>query len=504
VTRSLRTTLDRIRRLAAAPQGCIAEDEELLRRFLERRDEAAFEVLVRRHGPMVLGVCRRLLRHEHDADDAFQAAFLVLVRRAGSLGRRDLLGAWLYAVAVRTARKARAVRARRRQETLLDVAMPEVTPEADWQDLRPVLDQEIERLPELYRVPVVLCYLQGRTYEQAAQELGCPKGTVATRLGRARERLQTALTRRGLAPAAGCLTVLLARNAAPAVPAPLVTGTVRTAVRFAAGSTAAAGKLPAQVVLLTDEVLRAMIRTKAKATVVLALTLALLGWTAALAHSLLLLPRADASDDGGAKKQAEGPAATVQDRPENLRDLRGTVWHRLLGGDLATVEVATALYEGPGNSGFYTAVRITNTTRRTVGVALRNRSDAIYLNQWGGQDTPRREVVDERRVIYSPLDDNDRAQLRADFRAGTLTRLRPGASLVYWCAFANNHGRKEVEANGGKYLFLSMNGHILLTDGERVEQLRCDDAGSADVIIERPVPWKTIPAKGRILGGRGS
>src|SRR5262249_49368426 len=147
-----------------------------------------------------------------------------------------------------------------------------------------------------YRVPVVLCYLQGRTYEQAAQELGCPKGTVATRLARARERLQTALTRRGLAPAAGCLTVLLARNAAPAVPVPLVTGTARTAVLCAAGSTAAVGTLPAQVVLLTDEVLRAMIQTKAKMMAGLALALALLGWTAALAHSLVPLPGADASD----------------------------------------------------------------------------------------------------------------------------------------------------------------------------------------------------------------
>jgi RNA polymerase sigma factor (sigma-70 family) len=174
-------------------------DAQLLDRFVERRDEVAFELLVWRHGPMVLGVCRRILQNPHDAEDAFQASFFTLARKADSIARRDSVGAWLYRVAYRIALRARARRARlaQREQPLGDLPVAEVGCEpADllaWRELRPVLDAEISRLPEKYRAAFVLCYLEGKTNEQAAEQLGCPKGTVLSRLSRARERLRKRL-----------------------------------------------------------------------------------------------------------------------------------------------------------------------------------------------------------------------------------------------------------------------------------------------------------------------
>ncbi len=153
-------------RSAAQSEDAGGSDGELLERFLARRDEAAFEALVRRHGPMVLGVCRRVLRHDHDAEDAFQAAFLVLVRKADSIVPPERIGNWLYGVACRTARKARSLAARRhaKERPMLDVPQPAADPDrADWLDVRPHLDRELERLPQRYRAPLVLCDLEGKS-----------------------------------------------------------------------------------------------------------------------------------------------------------------------------------------------------------------------------------------------------------------------------------------------------------------------------------------------------
>ena len=184
-------------------------DAQLLVRFALERDDNAFAALVQRHGPMVLGVCSRVLRDPNDADDAFQATFLVLVRKARSISRPHLLANWLFGVARRTAleAKTRAARRQARERKVVDVATADPTLAAVWADLRPVLDEEVGRLPERYRVPFVLCYLEGRTNEEAARLLDCPKGTVLSRLSWARQRLRTRLTHRGLAPSAaarGC------------------------------------------------------------------------------------------------------------------------------------------------------------------------------------------------------------------------------------------------------------------------------------------------------------
>ena len=244
---------------------------QLLERFVAQRDEAAFEALVVRHGPMVLGVCRQLLHDPNDVDDAFQATFLVLVRKAGTLRRRDLLGNWLYGVAYRVALRARGTAARRLatetptegMETVATARGPSPTDEAALKELH----DEVHRLPDHYRAPVVLCDLQGLTHEEAAAQLGWPVGTVKGRLSRARNLLRTRLTRRGLDPAACvALPALLRRGVPLTLPAELLDPTLKAAALAAVGETSAAGLglLSTQAVALSEGVLHVMSMTQLK------------------------------------------------------------------------------------------------------------------------------------------------------------------------------------------------------------------------------------------------
>jgi cobalt-zinc-cadmium efflux system membrane fusion protein len=269
----LRTFLRRLR-CAAGPEAGGASDAQLLERFATRRDECAFEVLVWRHGGLVLHVCRRVLRHAEDAEDAFQATFLVLARRAGSIGKGEALAGWLYKVAYRAALRLRARGAREAARRRDRPTPPAPRPAGEaGADVRPVLDEEIDRLPEKYRAAVVLCYLQGKTAGEAARVLGCARGTVCSRLAWARQRLRGRLTRRGLALAAAGLAVPLAPAAAPAA---LVGATVKGAVLFASGQVAG-GALPGPTAALAEGVLRTMVMTKLKTAAGLLLLLGALG-----------------------------------------------------------------------------------------------------------------------------------------------------------------------------------------------------------------------------------
>jgi len=235
---------------------------QLLERFVAGRDELAFEALVARLGPMVLGVCRRRLADPRDVEDAFQATFLVLVRKAGSIRDRDRLAPWLYGVAQRVATRARAQAARRRgRERSAGAEAEAMAPacDGDRHELRSVLDEEIGRLPAKYRGPIVLCYLNGLTHEEAAARLRCPVGTVRSRLARARDRLRARLGRRGLAPAEGMIGLALRPTA---VPRALIESTVAGGIRLAAGKAAAAGAVSAGAVTLAEGVSRTMIATK--------------------------------------------------------------------------------------------------------------------------------------------------------------------------------------------------------------------------------------------------
>jgi RNA polymerase sigma factor (sigma-70 family) len=284
-----------LRRLLGPPSGGGLTDAQLVERFVAERDEAAFEVLLWRHGPMVLAVCRRLLRHEQDAEDAFQATFLVLARKAASIGRRQAVGAWLHRVAGRVALRARALAAKRAAAPAdaADLAAPE-TSEPLRADLRRALDEEVGRLPEKYRAPFVLCYLDGKTNEEAARELGCPKGTVLSRLAWARQRLRERLTRRGLALSAGLLGALAPSPA----PAALVEAALHAALP-AAGQTAVSGTVAA----LAQGALRAMLWTRITFAAGCVLAVAALG-----AGGLLLRP-------APAAEPAPALQAKADDRP---------------------------------------------------------------------------------------------------------------------------------------------------------------------------------------------
>jgi RNA polymerase sigma factor (sigma-70 family) len=254
-------------------------DAELLEQFARGGGEAAecaFAQLVERHGPMVLRVCRQVLRDGHAAEDAFQAAFLVLARRGSSLHAAKSLAPWLQQVAWRTASRLRGKAARRRMhEERAAAAVAQAAAGVVWDDLGPAVHEEICRLPARYRVPIVLCYLEGLTALQVAQQLGWPPGTVRSRLARGRERLRARLTRRGLAPSAAVLVAALAADSAwAAVPAQLADRTTRGAILVAAGRVAA-GAIPASILSLTEGVLETMFMSKLKLmTTVLAVGLA--------------------------------------------------------------------------------------------------------------------------------------------------------------------------------------------------------------------------------------
>jgi RNA polymerase sigma factor (sigma-70 family) len=263
-------------------------DGQLLEGYVVRSDEAAFEALVRRHGPMVLGVCRRILKHAHDAEDAFQATFLVLARKAAAIVPREVVGNWLYGVACRIAMKARGLAARRRMRERQAPARPQAERDnPELQDLLALLDRELSLLPAKYRTPIVLCDLEGNTRKQAARLLGWPEGTLSSRLAVGRARLAGRLSRRlGLALPGGALVLALAQGAATAcVPRPLIGITVKAATAVAAGKAAAAGAVSCQVAALTEGVLQAMFLSKLKIAMVVLVGLAVVaagtGWMAA-------------------------------------------------------------------------------------------------------------------------------------------------------------------------------------------------------------------------------
>jgi RNA polymerase sigma factor (sigma-70 family) len=272
---STHASLRFIRKIAADGEIRRLTDSQLLQRYATEGDEAAFEILVHRHGAMVWRVCRDVLREPHAADDAFQATFLVLIRKAASIARPQLLGNWLYGVAHRVALRARKTSARRQARELHPanrVALATALDPAD-KDGQPLLQEELQRLPAKYRAPMILCYLEGRTNEEAARQLEWPVGTVKVRLMRGREMLRARLTRRGLALSAPAMAAALASNTASAVPAPLVDTTIKAAFLFVAGKPI----LSSQAALLAEGVLKTMKWTNVKIVALVLLALAFLG-----------------------------------------------------------------------------------------------------------------------------------------------------------------------------------------------------------------------------------
>ena len=288
-------------------------DGQLLERFLQQHDHTAFEHLVRVHGPMVYGVCRRILLNHHDAEEAFQATFLVLARKAKSLTARSSVAGWLHETAQRTALNARRLRAQRRVRELSVENLPEppATSQDHWPEIAPVLDLELSRLPEKYRAAIVLCDLEGKGQEVAAAELGCSRGTLSSRLVRARALLQKRLSRLGVTVSLGSLAMTLSHQAAAEsmlVPAELLVSTVHAVNVWTTGSAAAAGVISPQVAALTEGVLKTMFLSTLK-NVVAAVTLIAV---AGLGAGGLIYPMLAAE-----------PAGKAQDMKEVLEKLHG-------------------------------------------------------------------------------------------------------------------------------------------------------------------------------------
>jgi RNA polymerase sigma factor (sigma-70 family) len=294
----MKSVIQHLRAAALLQEGGGPTDSQLLESFLSRREGTAFEALLRRHGPMVLGVCRRVLRNAHDAEDAFQAAFLVLVRKANSLQSRELLAGWLHGVAYRTAMKARAMNAKRRAKERQAGQLPRSQPSPDGapEELLAQLDFELSRLPEKYRVPVILCELEGKSRKEVARLLGIPEGTLSWRLARARKLLARRLSLHGTVAVAA----LLAEGAASAcLPVALRTSTVEAVLM--------AGAVPAEVLALTEGVMKAMLLSKLKITACLAMLMLLAG-----VGATELTFRAAAQQP----KQGDGYGAALASRPQ--------------------------------------------------------------------------------------------------------------------------------------------------------------------------------------------
>lgn len=262
-------------RVVRKPKAGATPDGQLLEDFALRHDEAAFGALIERHGRMVLGVCRQILRNEHDAEDAFQATFLILVQRAGSIRRPESVGDWLYGVAYRVALRAKGLESRRQSKEKLGLEVEAADPGAENQPIE--LHEELSRLPTKLRVPLVLCYLEGRTHEEAADALQWPVGTVKTRLSEGKDLLRDRLVRRGLAVSVGTLTGLLADPATVAVRAGLLETTVKAGALAGAGKLVGSGVISAHVVSLTQGFAKAMMMTHLKIAAGALLAVAVVG-----------------------------------------------------------------------------------------------------------------------------------------------------------------------------------------------------------------------------------
>jgi RNA polymerase sigma factor (sigma-70 family) len=292
--RQLHDVVHYLRRVTAPTESHGISDVELLERFVRGRDEAAFELLVWRHRKMVFDVCRRILRDSHEAEDAFQATFLVLARRAGSIGRGTSLGGWLYKVAYRVALTAHARAARRGREVpLADLPARDANPAtaAQWHEVRLVIDDEVNRLIDKYRLPFVLCYFEGKSNADAARELGCPVGTIESRLTRARQRLRAGLAQRGVVLSAPLAAFLVAPEAPAAVSAAFLASTVRGALWFALNPAAPENLVSTEVTLLTQGVLRTMFLSRLKLVSSIVLILGIGGGAAGVVGGATLAAR---------------------------------------------------------------------------------------------------------------------------------------------------------------------------------------------------------------------
>ena len=314
-------------RVSVLRDGSGMTDGQLLESFVHERNDAPLAALVRRHGPMVWGVCCRLLRSHQDAEDAFQATFLVLVQKAAAIRDKEMVGNWLYGVAEQTAVRMRTIAAKRgvREKQVTEMPEPAVPEQDLWNDLQPVLDQELSRLADKYRVLIILCDLEGKTRKEVARQLDVPEGTVAGRLARARTMLAARLARRGVVVSGGLLAALLSQHAASAsVPTTVFVSTIKAATLLAAGPIAAGAISPTVAFLITG-VTKAMCMTKTKSVMAVLLVVGLVCGATGLGVGL-----SNAGSQTAVQKDAKGntqPAEKKGEAPKTLPNLDTLLKH---------------------------------------------------------------------------------------------------------------------------------------------------------------------------------
>jgi RNA polymerase sigma factor (sigma-70 family) len=304
--------LRQVRKLIKHQPAGSFSDRELLERFSQHRDEAAYGELVRRHGTLVQGVCRRMLNHTQDAEDAFQATFLLLAQKASSLGKRASVANWLFGAARYVSARAKtAARRRRRHEAkAATTEMQETRDDVTWEELKEVLDAELGHLPEHYRTPVLLCYLEGKTQEEAARELGWTPTTVRGRLYRGRDLLKRRLTRRGISFGAGLLVSILSQSSASAAMAMLRKATIEAVLHHTAGKT---GTISAEVVALAEEALPMIAAAKTRLVVGFLLALTIIAAAAGL-----LAHQSVSNSDDDKKPSNASPKSIPEDKKPHL------------------------------------------------------------------------------------------------------------------------------------------------------------------------------------------
>jgi RNA polymerase sigma factor (sigma-70 family) len=364
--------MQHLRRTVLPCEGAGLSDSQLLADYLNHQDEAAMATLVHRHGPMIWGVCRRVLRNLHDAEDAFQATFLVFVRKAASIVPRTMVANWLYGVAQHTALKARATAARRRHRERQLPVLPEPAA-ADPNRCGPlhgILDETLSRLPDKYRIVLVLCDLEEKTRKEVAEQLGCPEGTVAGRLARARVMLAKRLAREGLIVSPTSLVaVLTAEGAMASIPPSLVVTTTRAATLFAIGQGTAVNAIPGSVKTLTEGVLKTMVLTRIKtiASVVLVVLLGVAALGGFLAH------QASGQPATKSERQPEKPAEPGKAEPQELLTVGKWYNFQISGKDTAYAKVVQKRSDG------WIKVQITTQTVDNTG-KRETRNQEFWLN----------------------------------------------------------------------------------------------------------------------------
>ena len=440
--------LGQVRRVLEPPAADTIADRQLLESFVAGRQEAAFTALVRRHGAMVFGVCRRVLTDWHDAEDAFQATFLILARQAGSIRRRESVGSWLYGVAYRVSQKVKTGAARRRcRERQRPIEPATGAGAVGLEELRLVLDEELARLPEKYRAPLVLCYLEGKTRDEAAGQLGWSVGALKGRLERGRERLRRRLERRGLAFSVALLVTALSQGTARAtLPAALLAHTVNAAMPVAAGTTAAAGGVSASVAALMEGVLHTMMITRLTVTTVVALSLGVLtAGTGLVAYqafaedpakekgTLLLPPLAPAAEKGPSQdeKLLQGTWVAVSGEQE------GTPLPAERAHELKVVIRGNRMAINPATGERWLSFRL-DPTKNPKEMQLTGDKD----DQKGVTFTAIYALEDGRLKLCSPN--------REEAAKPTGFRTQPGSGLVLLVLEREKPGAPKKEEPGGK------------------------------------------------------